>query len=448
MASQQIESALESATDTQVVYVGDDVVNQVDEVFGRLFGDQTAIVVADENTYGVLGEQVQRAMQGAGRSLHEPYVFPSKPVLRADYREVEKLRDALGGDDVIAVAVGSGVLTDIVKRASHELERRYICVGTAASMDGYSAFGASIAVEGFKQTLTCPAPSAVFAELDVLTQAPADMTASGYADLLGKITAGADWIMADAFGIEAIDRTVWDLVQRPLRGAIGRPAELHTGDVAATRSLIEGLIMSGLAMQAHASSRPASGSEHLFSHLWEMEGVGVDRDPPLSHGFKVGIGSIAVASLYDRMFARDLGAIDVDALVSRRPTREQREQEVRATHTTPGLNEAAVAESMIKYLDADALRARLELIRERWSDVKPKVEEQLLSADELRDLLKAAGCPVHPSEIGVDMAAFRATFSRAQMIRRRWVSLDLCYETGILDECVEELFAPGGYWAS
>ena len=49
------------------------------------------------------------------------------------------------------------------------------------------------------------------------------MTAAGYADLLAKVTAGADWIVADALEVEPIDRDVWKLVQGPLREATGQP---------------------------------------------------------------------------------------------------------------------------------------------------------------------------------------------------------------------------------
>ena len=137
------------------------------------------------------------------------------------------------------------------------------------------------------------------------------MTSAGYADLLAKIPAGADWIVADALEVEAIEPAVWALVQEPLRAATARPAELHAGDPAAMEALIEGLVMSGLAMQAASSSRPASGAEHQFSHLWEMEGLGHDggrRPAGFSHGFKVGLGSISSSALYERVLARDLSA--------------------------------------------------------------------------------------------------------------------------------------------
>jgi glycerol-1-phosphate dehydrogenase [NAD(P)+] len=70
-----------------------------------------------------------------------------------------------------------------------------------------------------------------------------------------------------------------------------------------------------------------------------------------------------------------------------------------------------------------------------------------MSAAELREMLREAGCPTSAEEIGLSSEDFKATYRRAQMIRSRYTVLDLANETGILDECVEELFGPGGFWA-
>ena len=448
MDDKRVNAALEGATDTETVGIEAGVVASVSDVFRESFGDRAAaVVVADENTLSVAGEEVRRQLEKAGIETLEPYVFPGHPHLWAEYGNVEKLVASLGGHDAVPVAVGSGTLNDLVKRASSECERPYLCVGTAASMDGYTAFGASITKDGFKQTLGCPAPKAVLADVDVLVGAPPGMTASGYADLLGKVTAGADWMVADALGIEPIDPDVWSLVQDPLRGWTDRPAGLRGGDPEAMRGLIEGLVMSGLAMQAAASSRPASGAEHLFSHLWEMEGLGQDEDPPLSHGFKVGVGSVAIAALYERILERDLGDLDFEAIKESWPSRDGLEEAVRAAHKTPSLVEAAVEQSLAKYVDADELGERLGLLREQWPGLRGRLARQLMPAGRIRDLLRAAGCPVGPSEIGLGPEDFRATYTRARMIRSRYTVLDLANETGILEGCVEELFSPGGFWA-
>ena len=225
MNDERIEAALQEATDTRSVTIGAGVLASVADAFEEGFGNHEAVVVADENTFRVAGQEVQRHLEAAGYKPVEPYVFPGEPALYAEYGNIEKLVEALREHDAIPIAVGSGTLNDIVKRASYECERPYMCVGTAASMDGYTAFGASIEKDGHKQTLTCPAPRLVLADVDILVGAPARMAASGYADLLGKVTSGADWLIADALGVEKIDSKGWSLVQDHLREWTGSPAE-------------------------------------------------------------------------------------------------------------------------------------------------------------------------------------------------------------------------------
>ena len=441
-----ITRALRNATDTRAVVIGEGAVERTGEVFTELFGTTRAVVVADERTFALAGKRVSESLAAAGVELADPHIFPGEPELYAKYENCEALRDALAPVDAIAVAVGSGTLNDITKRASGELGRPYMVVGTAASMDGYTAFGSSIALDGFKQTLSCPAPCGCVADLTVMSAAPQVMTASGYGDLLGKIPAGADWILSDVLGIEAIDQGVWELVQGPLRGAVSRPAELAVGDVSATGELVEGLLMSGLAMQAHQSSRPASGAEHQFSHLWEMEGHGVDITPRrLSHGFKVGIGTVAIAALYARLLSRDIG-LDIDATVAAWPPREEMEAGVRELHPDPRLVEETVVQALAKWLPPERLRVRLELLVAVWPELSVRLREQLLPAAELQGMRRAVGAPAHQQDIGLGWDRFRETYVRAQMIRKRYTVLDLALETNLLGELVEELFAPDGFW--
>jgi glycerol-1-phosphate dehydrogenase [NAD(P)+] len=177
-----------------------------------------------------------------------------------------------------------------------------------------------------------------------------------------------------------------------------------------------------------------------------MEGLGHDRRPPLSHGFKVGVGTVAIAALYERLLERDLAALDPEALARAWPGPEDAEAAVRAAHTTPGLDDAAVTETLAKHADPETLARRLALLADRWPDLRDRLRAQLLPATELRELLAAAGAPTRPSELGLTMDAFRDTYRRARMIRRRYTVLDLAAETGTLDELVGELFAAGGFW--
>src|SRR5919107_1688484 len=449
MGERLIEAALQGATDTRKVSIGVGALASVAGVFLEGFGDSPAVVVADGTTFEVAGGEVQRRLRGAGRITVEPYVFPAEPPLYAEYPNVEKLRDSLREHDAIPVAVGSGTINDIVKRAAHECERPYMCVATAASMDGYTAFGASIEKDGLKQTLSCPAPRAVVADLEVLKHASEDMTASGYADLLAKVTSGADWLIADALEVAKINPVGWSLVQDHLRGWTDSPAELRAGDQGSIERLMEGLILSGLGMQSYQSSRTASGAEHQFSLLWEMEGLGHGEGhegTPLSHGFKVGVGTVAIAALYELILERDLGDLDIESLRTSWLTREAMERSVRAQHTNPDLERGTVEQTLAKYISAGELAQRLELLRDVWPGLREKVRVQLMPAEQIRGMLQAAGCPTGPVEIGLRWEDFEATYSRARTIRKRYTVLDLAFDTGILEECVDELFAPEGFW--
>jgi glycerol-1-phosphate dehydrogenase [NAD(P)+] len=435
-----IRQALRTTSDTQRVIVGDGALGSVASVLRECFESIRAVLIADDHTFAAVGREVRERLEGEGIEIAATVLFPGEPPLYASYEQVLELQERLRDLDATPVVVGSGTLNDITKLAAHRVGRAYLVVATAASMDGYAAFGAAITKDGFKQTMSCPAPKAVVADIDVLASAPVQMSSSGYGDLLGKITAGADWLLADALEIEPIDRAAWSLVQDRLRDWTCRPQLLRSGDRRAIELLFEGLVASGLAMQVSASSRPASGSEHRFSHLWEMQAL--ERgDPVIPHGFKVGIGCIAAAALYERVLARDLARLDTEALCRAWPSRHEVEQSVRRAFGGSRMAEPAVEESLAKYIDAGQLRRRLALLRERWPALREQLQSQLMSARQIADLLEAAGCPTEPASIGLTIDRLRESYELAQAIRRRYTVLDLAAETGILSGALRKCLA-------
>ncbi|MFN8048274.1 MAG: sn-glycerol-1-phosphate dehydrogenase [Ancrocorticia sp.] len=447
MASELIATALKTADETKAIAFGDDVLADTGKIFAAEFPGAKVLVVADENTFGAAGDVVVASLKEAGvEFVEDPYVFPGTPTLYAGYENVEILREhARPLENTVICSIGGGTLNDIAKLASGELDRPYMNVCTAASVDGYASFGASIAKDGFKITRNCPAPVALVADNDVMAHAPQRLTATGYGDLIEKIPAGADWILADLLGIEAIDDYVWSLVQGPLRESLAYPAELAQGDVKAIELLAEGSIMSGLAMQAAKSSRPASGAGHQFSHTWEMEGHGLDWEPPLSHGFKVGIGTVASCAMWEIFLKKSVEDFDIEKALAAVKSPEQIESEVRGA-LAPRMQEEAVKHSLKKRTEGDELVARIELLKKVWPELKERCEAQLITAQDAMDRLKAVGAPYHPEMIDIDWDRFRETHFKAQMIRDRYTVLDILTDLGILDEVVEELFSPEGFW--
>lgn len=408
----KIDAALRAARDTRELEIGSGVLSKTADVFRRQFPNQRAVIVGDRNTMRVAGNAVAKMLEDA-----QPFVFEDAD-LYAEHRFVERLQEYLGMRDAIPVAVGSGTVNDVTKLAAHRNKRPYMCVATAASMDGYTAYGASITYKGSKQTFDCPAPRAVVADIDIIRAAPPEMTASGYADLLAKITAGADWILADALGIEPINEFAWKTVQDELHDSLKHPLDIER--------LTRGLMMGGFAMQAMMSSRPASGAEHQFSHLWDMEHHTHNGKAP-SHGFKVGVATLAVAKLYETMLRFDRIEADGDDLPTAGIDRLFEPGELR---------DKATEETQAKKLTGEHVKR----LQHAWPELRLKLRRQLPPVQHLTGMLHKAGAPTDPEQIGITEEHLRKSFRRAYHIRRRFTILDALVMTGLLDACLEKMF--------
>jgi glycerol-1-phosphate dehydrogenase [NAD(P)+] len=277
------------------------------------------------------------------------------------------------------------------------------------------------------------------ADLDVIAAAPAELTAAGYADLLAKLTAGADWILADALEVEPIDRVAWDLVQAPLMECVSEPQAVRRGETNAVRRLTRGLMMGGFAMQWTKTSRPASGAEHQFSHLWDMQHHTHDGRAP-SHGFKVAIGTLAVARLYECLLEIPLEALDVERAVSAWPTGHQWDARIVELLGEGELAQKAQTEMAAKAIAPAALRERLARLRAVWPELRERLRQRLLPAERLAEMLGAAGAPTHASEIGISQERLQVSFRQAYLIRRRFTVLDLAMQAGVFEECLQRLF--------
>ena len=456
MPKQEVEKALSLADETKFLKIGENILSEIPAIFKEQFPGKKAVIVADKNTFKVAGEEVQNYMKEAGLLAAEALVLDD-PDLYADYRFVQKIIEFLKPIDAIAVAVGSGVINDITKRANFELERPYMCVATAASMDGYSAYGASITKDGAKMTMTCPAPQAIVADLAVICKAPPIMTASGYADLYAKVPAGADWILADALGVEAMDDESWHIVQDGLEGALKDTEGAKAGKIEAIEPLTEGLMLGGFAIQSLRSSRPASGAEHQFSHLWDMEhhtfkgemakkfGLYKDQDEQApSHGFKVGIGLLTITALYERMFETAIDQLDVEKAVSQWPSLEEQEAEVRKMFKGTDIEDFAVKQISDKYISKEELAKQLTTLKENWPKIKEDLRKQIIPYEVTKKRLKEVGAPVECEEIGISRERLKESFYRAQKIRNRFTVLDVAVRTGYLNAWIDELFGENG----
>lgn len=414
--------------ETRLFLLENDALNQLPEAIRSLWGnDARPWLVADGNTWRAAGAEVAKILKAAGMEGPEPFLFPGTPMLHADEGNVNLLLEQFP-ENVVPVAIGGGTVNDLVKRASGLRHVSYCCVPTAPSVDGYTSSGAALTASGLKQTLPCPAPLAVVADSGILRNAPPEMFAAGYADLMAKIPAGADWLAADTLGIEAIDPAVWELVQTPLRDNLSDPSDV--------RRVFTGLAATGYAMQLYRDSRPASGADHLVSHIWEMENL-CCNGKPVSHGFKVAIGTVTSTALYEALFS--LSEQEARRLARPGLDRAGREAEIDALLSVGTYGAATRTIALDKFREGDALAERRELIYRNWETLRKRILHQLYPLEELTRRLTAAGCPVKPADIQLGREQFLHGIRTAQLIRKRYTVLDLVYELGLLEELLRRI---------
>ena len=426
-----IAPAVARSKAVEEIAVGNGVMAEAASLYRRHFGDGPALIVADGNTWPIAGKAVMRALEADG-IVARSHVLPASPRPKPSVELGREIVEALG--DATAIAVGSGVINDVTKWAAYQTGKPYFCVATAASMDGYSSAGAPLSEGGFKKTIPTRAPRAILADLDIVASAPPAMSGWGYGDLAGKVPAGGDWIVADALGVEPIDDIAWPLVQDNLDGWLAAPAAVRAGDADAIADLFVGLTLSGLAMEFHDSSRPASGADHQIAHLWEMEGLTHDGTR-VSHGACVSIGCLAVLGLYDWVIGRDLARIDADSIVAAAPSLDDKRAEIDAL-LSPEIAERAKDETRAKHLTPDAHRLRLAKIGSVWPDLRQRLAAHMRRADAMRSSLAEAGAPTRAAEIGVSQARLAFTIRTSRFIRGRYTVLDLLDECGLLDAAV------------
>ncbi|MBC7289187.1 MAG: iron-containing alcohol dehydrogenase, partial [Armatimonadetes bacterium] len=335
-----------------------------------------------------------------------------------------------------AIAVGAGTINDLVKLAAHEAQLPYGVVATAASMNGYTSAIAAIYSEGLKRTLPARPPLWVVGDTEVLAAAPPDMTRAGLADLMSKPSSTADWRAASWLLGEyfcPFCASVADQAETVCRQAA---AEIGRCEPEAVELLFAGLLLSGLSMAMAGSSAPASGGEHLISHVWDMKSLVAGRHHAL-HGAQAGVGTLVCAALWQLL--RELDPPDqhrIAAIVkSRRPWDEE---VVRIRQLLgPQLAGPAVEEYRAKRPDDAALVLRLSKLSGGWHEFWGELLGILRPVTVLRETLITASAPTTAAELGFTAEEMREAFAAAKYIRRRYTVHDLATDLGMFDELFE-----------
>ncbi len=407
------------------IYIGQDAVAELLTVTARQDRHRFTLV-ADENTYQALGERVEAALCARGDDV-TALVLQGAEII-ADERT---LGQVLVGAPPVAhtfLAVGSGTVTDITRFVSHRTHNPFIALPTAPSVDGFTSIGAPLVLGGIKQTLICQPPLAVFADLPTLQAAPHRLIAAGFGDMVGKITSLADWKLGHLLWDEPYDEGIAQRARQGLDACLGAADDIARADETGIRRLIDGLFESGLVILAFGSSNPASGAEHHCSHYWEMMLLREGR-PAILHGAKVGVATVFVAGLYERLRALSRAAVEDIVRAADLPDRAQQIAAIRAAYG-PAADAVIAGQAAFLEMTAADFAHLKDRVLDSWDAVQ-EIAASVPPAAEVAALLVQVDAPTTGSQLGLSEDEMRRGLAYGHYLRSRCTIRKLFHLLGL-----------------
>lgn len=388
------------------------------------------LLVADERTYAAAGEKAAKVLSAAGFDIKE-HVFSTGELVHVDERAVGSVMFEMEENPGMIAGVGSGTINDLCRFCAARIKVPYIIVGTAPSMDGYASTVVPATVGGVKVTCQGIHPEIVLGDIDVLKDAPMDMIASGAGDIFGKIPAALDWKMSHKLTGEPRRADIVALVASSVDKCLDAAPALCGRGEEAIAGLMEALVISGIAMQMYGNSRPASGAEHHIAHFLEMMD-GHEVRPGAFHGTNVGIASLIVMRLYEKLFAGDMPEAERSVDEPFFEAQIDRIYGARAGYIRRTYGEAF-------YAGEDTWRAWMDALSGCWGETKEDVAGFPALRERLADILASMGAPAKPQDLGYTRDQMWDALLYARVIRSKFTILTLLDNWGLLERYASEL---------
>lgn len=265
------------------VLIGEGILGRLGEFVGDEARKKKVVIASGSNVTPKVKGAIDSALGGTPLWVE---------VAAADLGNVEKVERAASMSACI-IGVGGGKSVDVGKLAAFRLGVSFYSVPTSASHDGISSPFASLKGLDRPYSVMAKPPVGILADIDVISSAPRRLLASGCGDLVSKLTAVKDWQLSQKVTGEYYGGYSASLALMSAGVVLDRSRMIGKFGTESVRELVEALISTGVAAGIAGSSRPCSGSEHLFSHY-------LDILAPSSglHGEKCGIGTIMMAKLH------------------------------------------------------------------------------------------------------------------------------------------------------
>ena len=271
------------------VVVGNKTLPLLSEICKKLGFCESTLVVTGPDTKSIAGQMVIDLLSDKGMDV-DAFVVNSPTLWEVNAVE-ERIKEL---KPHVVLGVGGGTKIDVAKLSSTRQGIAFISVPTTASHDGIASPVAAVKGLNKPYSVMDQSPMAIVSDTDIIIRSDYRFTASGCGDLVSKFTSVRDWELSHKVKNEYYGEYAASLALMSARLITKNADIINPGSEEGLRLVLEALISCGVAMSIAGSSKPCSGSEHLFSHSLDL----IEPNGAL-HGEQCGVGTIMMAYLYD-----------------------------------------------------------------------------------------------------------------------------------------------------
>jgi glycerol-1-phosphate dehydrogenase [NAD(P)+] len=400
-----------------VIY-SEDSITRIAELLRQYTSGRAINMIADKRTCEVAGKAVEQQLD-AGAWKVRRYVIPDPPQRDPVCDDVtrEKIEQALVKPCDLLIAAGSGVVNDLCKWISTETGIPYVAVATAASMNGYASQNIAPTIKGVKRVIKGTVPLSIIAVPSIIENAPFELTTAGLGDVVAKPVSITDWRINQLLFNEYYCPLCAKLIRDLEPAYIEHPKNIRRKDPSTIEALFSALIYSGISMTIAGTSFPASGGEHLISHVLDMISS-LENVPHDYHGRQVGLGAIFASALYEQLAQLEspqfhAGCEETNASFWKALTPivalEHARKRLRVEHAVSRLREPGV-----------------------WDEIRNIIATETMRPERIKHCLREAGAAHRIEDIGCTRERFVNAVLHCHQIRERYTVIDLARAAGVI----------------
>ena len=368
----------EHRTAVQDVRIGSGLVKKVGEILKKNGFPKNILLVADKNTLA--------AAKGVEESLKdfsvEYKIYDEIRVARMEH--VEELESIIRGRDIGVLSVGTGSVNDPCRLAAARQDKKLCIFATAPSMDGFASYSSPIVANGFKASYPAKSPEVIIGDTKILAAAPAYLKSAGFGDMVAKYIGLADWKISSILTDEVYCEKVAKLTRDAVDKLMSMADRVTQNDEETAGEIFKSLLMTGIGMSFMQNSRPASGSEHIISHLLECVELR-DGIIPNYHGEDIGVSTLLMLKYYNEL-------ADKETIKAKKENTDW--ADVYSFY-------AEMADDVKKLNEPKTVTDEVDpkVLEDKWQEIR-EIIHSIPSYDEVYSAMKKAGCKLTVEDIG------------------------------------------------